>query len=183
MSLFTTIRDFVQAPMTSFVAFDPILNKLKTGHFNLSIGDYKKRVAAGVHELYSQDRLAQKIGIKESSVTKVAVIAGYVVAAYFTAGAASGAFESAGTSSVGTGTGLTASNVYEGLSVAESLNKANQQKKAAADQQAAQQAAEAQAVAAQQQAALAQQLNAKPATPLSTGAILSIIAIAASLLS
>jgi hypothetical protein len=179
MSLFTTIRDFVQAPMTSFVAFDPILNKLKTGKFNLSVSSYKQRVAAGVHELYKEDRLAQKVGIKETSVVKVAVIAGYVVAAYFTAGAASGMF-SGGTSA---GTGLTASNVYEGVSVISALDKANQQKKAAAEQQAAQAAAQSQAVEAEKQAALAAQLQAKPLTTANVGSILAVIAAAAALLS
>jgi membrane protease subunit (stomatin/prohibitin family) len=177
-SLFVTIRDFVQAPMTSFVAFDPILNKLKTGKFNLSVSSYKQRVAAGVHELYSQDRLAQKIGIKESSVVKVAVIAGYVVAAYFTCGAASGVFGGGS----GTAGGVSAGDVYQGVSAAEALNKANQQKKAAADQQAAQAAAQAQAAEAEKQAAIAAGLNQKSAT-VSPAAILTILAAAAALLS
>jgi hypothetical protein len=179
MSLFTTVRNFVTAPAKSFVAFDPILHKLDTGKFSLSVSAYKDRVAAGVHELYSQDRLAQKLGIQETSVVKVAVIAGYVVAAYFTAGLSSGLLSSTGgTAASG---GLTAGDAYEAVTVAESLNKANQQKKAAADQQAAQVQAQAQAAEANKQAAIAAQLNAKDPA-VSTGVVLAALAAAAAIL-
>jgi hypothetical protein len=151
MSFFTTLRNFVTAPVKSLIAVDPILSKITTGHFRGGITGYKQRVAGGVHEMYSQDRLLQKLGVKETSIVKVAVIAGYVVAIYFTAGAASGAM------SGGVGAGVTAGEVESGLSIAMALDKANKQKKAAADA-AAQNATAQQAsdLAAKQSAIIAQ---------------------------
>lgn len=139
MSFFTRIRDVVTAPAKSFIAFDPLAHKLATGKFSLSVKGYKERVAAGVHELYKNDRLAQKLGIKESSVTKVAVVAGYVVATYFTAGAASGLLSSGG-AAAGGGTGITAAGAGEAASAALSAAKMLQQKKAAEQEIARQQA-------------------------------------------
>lgn len=191
MSLFTEIRNFADAPRKSFEAFDPILHKLTTGHFNLSVASYKARTAAGVHELYSQDRLAQKLGIKESSVTKVAVVAGVIVATYFTAGAASGAFSggAAGAgagageagAAAGAGGGITAGEVYEGVSVASALQKAAQSKKASDAAAAQQDQAQANAATALQNQATVQGA-AQPGQGLTIGHILTIAAIAASVL-
>jgi hypothetical protein len=186
MSLFTQIRNFVEAPLKSTAAMDPLLHKLTTGHFNMSVRGYKQRVAAGVHEMYSQDRLAQKLGIKESSIVNVVAIAGVVVAVYFTAGAASGAFggtgAGAGASAGGAaGSGLTAGEAFSAASALKSVYQATQDKKAA--QAAADKAAQAQALQAQadKNAAIVAS-GAAPASGFTLKHILTMLAIAAAVL-
>lgn len=164
MSFFTTIRNFVTAPVKSLVAVDPILNRITTGHFRGGITGYKQRVAGGVHEMYSQDRLLQKLGVKETSIVKVAVVVGYVVAIYFTAGASTGAMAGGGGAGAG---GITAAEAEQGISLALALDKANKQKKARAEAEAQNAAAQQAATVADQQAATVAQANAlkKPAIP------------------
>jgi len=185
MSIFTQIRDAVTAPVRSSIKFDPILNKVTTGHFSLSVSAYKDRVAAGVHELYSSDPLAQKLGIKESSVTKVAIIAGYVVAAYFTYGLAAKAMggSTATTTATTTTTTSTAEQALTAIQAADALNKANEAKKAKAAADAQAQADAAAALAAEQRAQAVQKANASaPLTSLNTGVILAALAAGAALL-
>jgi hypothetical protein len=174
MSFFTKVRDFVTAPVKAAVKLDPILTKLTTGTFSLN---YKSHVTAAVHELYIADPIAKKLGIKETSIAKVAIIAGYVVAAYFTVftlGLGAGLL----------GSGGTASAVSQGISAAVALNDMAQKKKAADEAASQQAAAAAQAAEAEKQAKIAEQLavQTKPAT-MNAGAVISLLAIAAALLS
>lgn len=173
MSLFTKIRDAIEAPVKAVMKFDPLYQKLTTGHFTGGITGYNARWRAAIHEVYKVDPISSKIGIKESTIFNVGRVVGVVVATYFTAGLAA--------------------KVFAGMSVAEGVGtalKVGMAAKAISDQQKAkdeaskqQAVAAAQAAEAEKQATIAAQLNAKPSTPVSTGAILSIIAIAASLLS
>ena len=73
------LHTFLNAPIMSTIAADPILSWAETGRFS----SHGERTAAGVHELYTQDRLAQALGVKESDVVKVVEVAQVIVAIYF----------------------------------------------------------------------------------------------------
>jgi hypothetical protein len=177
MSLFTQIRDMVTAPVRIVIATDPLLRKVTTGKFQGGISGYN----AAWHEattIMAADPVAKALGIKENQIFVVGRVVGIIVATYFTAGLAAGVFA-----------GM---NVGEAVTVALKVGMAA---KAISDQQKAkdeaskqQAAAAAQAAEAEKQAAIAQSTAAKTATPnpltgLTPGAIVTLIAAAAALLS
>lgn len=189
MSFFTRIRDIATAPLKSVVKADPLLNRLTTGHFTGGFKGFRERTAQGVHELYKVDKLAQRLGVKEKHVVNVVMVAGVVVATYFTAGAASGALSGAGAGAgagagVGTGltTGITAGDILTAAQAVRSIQQARGAKK---EQQEAQAQAEREAVTASEmeKQAVAAQQAVKPADPAKAiGAGLILVALAASLL-
>lgn len=93
------VKKFVEAPIKSVLAADPLYRKLKYGHS----GTNDQRIRAGVHELYKADPIAKNIGIREKDAVTVAKVAGAAAAIYFTAGAAA-SYYGAGAAAAGAGT-------------------------------------------------------------------------------
>lgn len=93
------VSNFLTAPIKSTIAADPLLSWVETG----KLASFHNRTKAGVHELYKEDRLAQRLGVKESSVVTVVEIAAVCVAIYFGCSFAASALSGAGSASAGAG--------------------------------------------------------------------------------
>lgn len=185
-SLWTQFTNIIKAPIKSTLAADPLLSKLRTGHLQGGFKGFKARTAAGVHEIYKTDKLAQKLGIKESAITNVVMVVGAVVAIYFTAGAASSAMGggaaagAGGAGAAGAAGGISAGTYLTGATTLYGMSQQQQAKKKADDEAKAAQveAAKAQAAALDRAAAP----GALSETLLTPKNILAVIAIAAALL-
>lgn len=100
--------NIMAAPIRSTIAADPLLSWAETGHFT----PHNKRTRAGVHELYKEDRLAQRLGVREKDVVTVVEVAQVVVAIYF-----GGSFLAGGsTAGAGAGAATTGGGVLAGVS-------------------------------------------------------------------
>lgn len=121
-----TVFNFLAAPIRSTIVADPLMSWIQTG----KLGSYHNRTKAGVHELYKEDRVAQRLGVKESSIVTVVEVVGICVAIYFSCGFASSALAGvggsagAGAGAAGAGVGATGAGVGIGgavLAVASDL--------------------------------------------------------------
>lgn len=95
----TKAYNFMAAPARSTIAADPLLSWAEKGHFT----NHRQRTREGIHQLYKEDRLAQRIGIREKDVVTAVEVVEVVVAIYFAWSFAS-ELGSAGGSAAGGGT-------------------------------------------------------------------------------
>lgn len=108
--------NFLTAPIKSTIAADPLLSWAQTGRWS----SHAARTKAGVHELYKEDRLAQRLGVREKDVVTVVHVVTVVVAIYFggsflSSGTSGSGATAAGTGTTAAGTGVTVSGVVEGI--------------------------------------------------------------------